>query len=166
MPREINQAGLELIKSFEDFSPTPYLCPAGVWTIGWGHTKGVHRRSPAISEAEGERLLREDLDEAEAAVERLITVPLGDNQFAALVSFAFNLGAGALAGSTLRRLLNRGDYEAVAVELPKWRKATDRRTGRKVVMPGLVRRRAAEVALWLKDAPPLPARSMPQAASK
>ncbi len=79
-------------------------------------------------------------------------MPLSDCQYAALVSFVFNAGAGALRSSTLRRRLNAGDYDCVPSELAKWVKATDPNTGRKVSLAGLVRRRAAEGELWLREA--------------
>jgi lysozyme len=148
MNRSINRAGLELVKRFEGFYSDAYLCPAGVWTIGYGHTAGVYQ-GQTITEDEAEHLLAEDLGGSASDVERLITVQLSENQFAALVSFTFNVGGGNLQNSTLRRKLNTGDYEAVPFELNRWVKATDPATGKKVTLPGLVRRRAAEAELWL-----------------
>jgi|GEM_PF-1640852 len=152
MARKINNAGLELIKSFEGFRATSYTCPGGKATIGWGHAilPGESFQEP-ISQAQGLSILARDLAQAEAAVERLVTVPLTDNQFAALVSFTFNLGPDedadsipeGLGDSTLLKLLNAGDYAGAAEEFPKWRKAGGQ------VLEGLVRRRAAERDLFL-----------------
>lgn len=159
MPRPINQAGLDLVKHFEGLSLEAYRCPAGVLTIGYGHTQGV-RDGERITEAEADELLARDLEYVGEHVERLMRVHLGDNQYAALCSWAFNVGIGAVIDSTLRELLNAGDYDAVPAQLIRWTKATV--GGRKVELPGLVRRRAAEVALWLQDAKPLPGQSMPR----
>ncbi len=148
MSRAINEAGLRLVKKSEGFYPDAYLCPAGVPTIGYGHTDGVSL-GQTITEAEAETFLKEDLEAAAKDVERLITAPLTDNQFSALVSFVFNLGAGSLQSSTLRKRLEAGNYEAVPGELNRWVKATDPVTGEKKTLRGLVKRRAAEGALWL-----------------
>ena len=141
MGRAINTAGLELIKRFEGFRGEAYLCPGDVWTIGYGHTEGV-REGDTCTTAEAEQWLRADLRVAERAVAESVRVPLTDNQFAVLVSFAFNCGAGNLRRSTLLQELNKGHYFAVATELPKWNMAGGQ------VQAGLVRRRAAEVELW------------------
>ena len=144
MARKINKAGMELVKKFEGFRADAYLCPAGVWTIGYGHTGGV-KDGQKVTKAKAEQLLREDLSEAEKAVERYITVSLTDCQFSALVSFTFNLGAGSLKDSTLRRKLNAGNHDAVPSELARWVKADGK------TLPGLVLRRAAEGELFLRD---------------
>ena len=151
MSRPVNQAGLDLVRTFEGLRTEAYRCPAGVWTIGYGHTADV-RPGQRISQKHAEQLLGDDLAACGDQVDELVGVPLTDCQFAALVSFVFNAGVGALRGSTLRRRLNQGDYECVPTELGRWVKATDPRTGRKVSVPGLVRRRAAEGELWLGDA--------------
>jgi lysozyme len=147
MGRTVNDAGVALVKEFEGFRAQAYLCPAGVWTIGYGHTRGV-TRGDCVTKARAEALLAQDMAEAGAAVEQLITVPLTDNQLAALTSFVFNLGARALAASILRKKLNAGKYDAVPAELARWTKATDPHTGKKRELEGLRRRRAAEAALW------------------
>ena len=141
--RKINQAGLDLIKRFEGCKLRAYRDPVGVWTIGYGHTKTT-RPGQQITKEQAEALLRQDIAEFEQAVESLIDVPLTDNQFGALVSFAFNVGAGALRRSTLRQKLNAGDYEGAARELLKWDKAGGR------VLRGLSRRRYAEMTLFLR----------------
>jgi len=148
MTRRINAAGLSLIKQWEGLKTTAYKDVAGIWTIGYGHTSaaGAPKVTPgmAIGDKEAERILKTDLAKFEARVERLVTVPVNDNQFAVLVSFDFNTGA--LHKSTLLKKLNTGDYDAVPGELAKWVNAG----GRKV--QGLVNRRAAEAGLWAKGA--------------
>jgi lysozyme len=163
--RGINQAGLELIKSFEgilDGDPTtvnidPYLDPIGIWTIGWGHAisvggkflRGKENRKAArdlypggITLEQAEQLLRGDLLDTCRDVAALVKVPLTDNQFAALVSFGFNVGCGNLGKSTLLRKLNGKDYAGAAAEFARWNKAGGK------VLGGLTRRRAAEAALF------------------
>ena len=140
--RHITEKGLGIIKKFEGFSPTVYICPAGYPTIGYGHVVKPHEREQFandITPEQAEILLRQDVQTAERAVLRLITVPLTDGQFDALVSFTFNLGAGALQRSTLRRNVNRGDYAAVPAEFRKWVWAGGRK------LEGLVRRREVEL---------------------
>jgi len=138
--------GLALIKEFEGLRLAAYLCPANVWTIGYGHTSAAGQ--PAvysgmrITEAQADEILRRDLAKYEAAVLRLVKVPLNQSQFDALASFCFNVGEGALGKSTLLRKLNRGEYGAVPSELMKWVRGGGRE------LPGLVRRRRAEAKLW------------------
>lgn len=118
-----------------------YICPAGYPTIGYGHVVMAHEQDQfalGITQAEATELLRKDVGIAERAVLRLISVPLTDGQFDALVSFTFNLGAGALQRSTLRRKVNRGEHESILAELMKWVWAAGKR------LPGLVRRRQIE----------------------
>ena len=143
--RYITPAGLALIKQFEGFSPTVYVCPAGYPTIGYGHVVKPQEREQfagGITTEKAEALLRQDVQTAERAVLRLIAVALTDGQFDALVSFTFNLGAGALQRSTLRRKVNRGDHAAVPAEFRKWVWAGGRR------LEGLVRRREAEIVQY------------------
>ena len=143
--RHVTDAGLDLIKRFEGFSPTIYICPAGYPTIGYGHVVLAHERqefAAGITQAKATDILRKDVGIAERAVLRLISVPLTDGQFDALVSFTFNLGAGALQRSTLRRKVNRGEHESVPGELMKWVWAAGKR------LPGLVRRRKAEALAY------------------
>ncbi|MGH6803602.1 MAG: glycoside hydrolase family protein [Methyloceanibacter sp.] len=143
----INRAGLDLIKSFESLRLKAYRDPVGIWTVGYGHTGPDVYPGLEISKPEAEQLLADDLRESEEGVRELVAVPLNDNQFAALVSFAFNAGGGALKGSTLRRKLNKKDYKGAAGEFPKWIYGTIK--GKKVLLPGLVRRRAQERNLFL-----------------
>jgi len=148
--RHVTEVGLNLIKRFEGFSPTIYICPAGYPTIGYGHVVLAHEKdrfAPGITHAEASELLRKDVGIAERAVMRLISVPLMDGQFDALVSFTFNLGAGALQRSTLRRKVNRGEHKSVPAELTNWVWAAGKR------LPGLVRRRRAEASAYSYRAP-------------
>lgn len=138
---QISKAGLDLIKQFEGLYLKAYRCPAGVPTIGYGHTAGV-AMGQTITQQQADDYLRRDVRQFERAVARQVSVPLTQGQLDALVSFAFNLGEGALAQSTLLRLLNAGDYAGAAAQFERWNKAGGR------VLPGLVRRRAAERALF------------------
>jgi lysozyme len=140
--RSINTAGLNLIISFENFSATPYLDEGGTWTIGYGHTKGVTEDSSAISEAQGQELLQQDVAQAEEQVSRLITVPLSDNQYAALVSLVYNAGSAPLT-RLLGTKLNAEDYAGATNEFLRWRLSGG------MVSDGLVRRREAERKLFL-----------------
>lgn len=141
MPRTINSAGLALIKEYEGFEAHAYLDTGNVPTIGYGHTRGVTMGMSCTPE-QAEEWLEADLASAEADVCRLVEVPLTDNQFAALVSFTFNLGGSALAKSTLLRELNARNYEAVPVQMKFWVFDNGKR------IKGLERRRKAEAALW------------------
>jgi len=137
-----SQAGIDLIKEFEGCVLTAYKCPAGAWTIGYGHTSGVYE-GQTITQAQAEAYLKTDLVTYENAVNSYVTVTLNQNQFDALVSFAYNCGTGALKTSTLLTLLNNGDYTGAANQLDLWNKSGGE------VLAGLVRRRAAEKALFL-----------------
>ena len=136
--RHITQEGIDLIKRFEGFSSTVYICPAGYPTIGYGHLVRDHETFEEISQEEAEALLRIDVESAERAVLRLIKVPLTDGQFDALVSFTYNLGSGALQCSTLRRKVNRQAHSEVPGQLIRWVWAGGRK------LNGLARRRRAE----------------------
>ncbi|KEY87840.1 lysozyme [Pseudomonas capeferrum] len=138
----ISQRGLSLIKSFEGLRLQAYQDSVGVWTIGYGATRGV-KAGMKISKEQAERMLLNDVQRFEPEVERLITSPLNQNQWDALISFTYNLGGANLESSTLRRLLNAGDYAGAAEQFPRWNKAGGK------VLPGLVRRRAAERELFL-----------------
>lgn len=139
---QISQAGLDLIKKFEGFEPEAYLCPAGIWTIGYGHTGDV-AEGQTITEEEAEELLRHDVAFAEDAVTDYVEGDLTQGQFDALVCFVFNIGAGAFRDSTLLRLLNQGDSEGAAEQFLRWNKAGGK------VLAGLTRRREAERELFL-----------------
>lgn len=134
--------GLGLIRASEGLRLDAYRDVRGVLTIGYGSTLGV-RAGDRIDAAEAERRLRQqDLPRFEAGVAVVVRVPLTQGQFDALVSFAYNLGVGALAGSTLLRKLNAGDAAGAGAEFPKWCHAGSE------VLPGLVTRRAKERALF------------------
>ncbi|MFZ4534343.1 MAG: lysozyme [Alsobacter sp.] len=163
---QITDRGLDLVKSFEgyhrrlpDGSCTAYRCPAGVLTIGWGCTEGV-REGQVWTEAEAEAALRRELVRFESAVQRLVTVDINANERDALISFAYNCGEGALSKSSLLKLLNKGDREGAARSFAAWNKGGGK------VLPGLVRRRAAEAALFLEAVdhtePDMPQRVRPQ----
>lgn len=139
---KINEQGLRLLKNFEGLRLRAYLDPVGVWTIGYGTTSGV-RPGMTITVQQAEELLKRDLIRFENIVDRYVKVPLNSNQFSALVSFVYNVGAGAFSGSTLLRLLNQNNYRGAADQLLRWVNAGGRS------LPGLVRRRRAERALFL-----------------
>jgi lysozyme len=142
----MSDAGIALIKEFEGCRLTAYKCPAGVWTIGYGHTSaaGSPEVTPGmtITQQEAEDILRRDLIKYENGVIKLVNVDLTQGQFDALVDFAYNAGVGALQKSTLLKKVNAEDYDAVPNELMKWTKAGGRE------LAGLVRRRRAEARLW------------------
>ena len=137
----ISKTGVKLIQDWEGYRSKAYLCSAGVWTIGWGHT-ATARRGMRIDKNEGQRLFNKDIQVYVNAVNRLVSVPLNQNQFDALVSFCFNLGAGALSSSSLLRELNSGNYFSAA----NWFERYVYGGGRK--LEGLIRRRKAEKKLF------------------
>lgn len=141
----INAAGLALIKEFEGCELTAYPDPGtggDPWTIGFGHTGGVEP-GQTISQEQADDFLEQDLLHFEKGVNGLVNRNLTSNQFSALVSFAYNVGLGALAESTLMRLVNQGDFTDAAEQFGEWV------NGGNGPLPGLVRRRAAERALFL-----------------
>ena len=139
----LDAEGLNLIKRWEGLRLEAYLCSANVWTIGYGHTKTA-KPGMKITEEKANELLREDVRKFENLINRIVTVPLTQNQFNALVSWAFNVGENAVKNSTLIRKLNSGDYDAVPFELMRWNKINGQ------VNRGLTNRRAAEVGLWAR----------------
>lgn len=147
----INQRALDLIKEFEGFRAKAYADPVGVWTIGYGTTAraglGIDPKpGMTITEAEADRLLRAGVDKFAAQVMEKLTRAPTDNQFGAMVSLAYNIGPGEFAKSSVLRMFNRGDTAAAADAFLLWDKADGK------VMPGLVRRRKAERALFLAGA--------------
>lgn len=132
----------EIIKDFEGLRLEAYKCPADVWTIGYGHTNKV-KQGDVITAGEADVLLALDVQEAERAVNAYVDVDINQNQFDALVSFVYNLGAGNFKLSTLLRKLNEGDYLGAANEFERWNKAGGK------VLNGLVRRRKAESNLFI-----------------
>lgn len=135
--------GVAFIKQWEGLRLSAYKCPAGVWTIGYGHTKGV-KPGDKITELTAVTFLRQDLIDFEQGVLKAVRVPLKQNQFDALVSLAFNIGVNAFKESTLVELLNRKDYQGAADQFPRWRRAGDK------VLPGLQARRKKERSMFLK----------------
>ena len=133
--------GLSLIKKFEGCELEAYQCSAGVWTIGYGHTKGV-TPSDSISQEEAEQMLVDELHEYESYVNEYVTVALSQNQFDALVSWVYNLGPANLKASTMLKVLNSGEYEDVPAQIKRWNKAGGK------VLEGLIRRREAEACLF------------------
>lgn len=138
----LSNKGIELIKKFEGCRLKAYKCPAGVWTIGYGHTNNV-RPDDVITQDEAEELLKRDIKVHEDNVTRLVKVALSQGQFDALVSFEYNVGYGNFANSTLLKLLNSGNYESAAKQFKRWVYAGDK------VLEGLVKRRIAETELFL-----------------
>lgn len=132
---------VSLIKEFEGLQLKAYKCPAGVWTIGYGHTKTA-REGMKITERGAEELLRHDLVWVEEAINKNVRVPLNQNQYDALASWVYNLGGTNLRTSTLLKKLNAKDYYGAGQEMLRWNKAGGK------VLKGLTRRREAEVALW------------------
>jgi lysozyme len=147
---QISQKGLDLIKKFEGLYLTAYLDPAKILTIGYGTIRYPNGKKvqwgDEITEQQAEAYLLDESIKFAQRVERLVTVPLNQNQFDALVSFCYNLGDGALAQSTLLRELNQKNYSEAAAQFPRWNKATV--NGVLTVLPGLVTRRAEEKALF------------------
>jgi lysozyme len=133
--------GLQLIKDFEGLELSAYKCAAGVWTIGYGHIKGV-QEGMSISEARANEMLNEELTEYENYINKGVTVPLSQCQFDAMVSWVYNLGNGNLTSSTLLKVLNSGDYAGVPAQMLRWNKAGGK------VLAGLTRRRQAEADMF------------------
>lgn len=141
---QISKTGLELIKSFEGCGLVAYKCPAGVWTIGYGHTGGV-KPGMEINQAQATVMLKRDMRSYEATVNKYVTVEINQNQFDALVSFTYNCGGNALRKSTLLKLLNQGKIKEAADQFDLWNRGGGK------VLPGLVRRRTAEKKLFLSQ---------------
>lgn len=139
---KIGIRGLEMIKEFEGFKGTAYLCPAKVWTIGYGTTKNV-KQGQTVTQGQALLMLQADVKQFESDVTSMVKVPLTQNQFDALVCFAYNVGSGNLRSSTLLKLVNAGDFNGAAGQFGRWNK------GGGQVLAGLTRRRAAEAALFL-----------------
>lgn len=157
-----SQAGIDLIKEFEGLKLKAYFCPAGIPTIGWGHTATVTaedvRKGRTITKAEADDLLERDLRlDFEPGVRAACKIAPNQNQFDAFVSMAYNIGVPAFQRSTALRRHNEGNFQAAANAIELWNKATV--DGKKVVLNGLVRRRAAEKSLYLK---PMTDEPMPQ----
>lgn len=143
----------ELVTGEGGYVRNAYLDSAGVPTICVGHTRGV-KMGDVATRAQCEAYLREDLRWSEAAVRRLVKVPLTQHQYDTLVIFTFNVGEVNFANSTLLRKLNAGDTVGALHEFPKWNKIRDPKTKALVVSRGLTNRRAMEMRLFLKDYTP------------
>ena len=165
----ICQAAIDLVKSFEGVHDgdlaviglQPKMCPAGIWTVGYGRAlrskstnaflKGASGKAealdkyPALTVAQAEEMLAFDLTAFEDKVKALVKVDVNDNQLGALTSFAYNLGTANLASSTLLKKLNAGDYAGASVEFLKWDKAGGK------ILKGLTLRRTAEMSLFLQS---------------
>jgi|TARA_R100000306_G_C4375093_1_gene141621 lysozyme len=144
----VNESGLEIIKHFEGWSSSAYICPAGYISIGYGSCwddKGIRITDshPDITRDTGTAYLKREVSHVEKAIERLITAELTENMFSAIGSLAYNIGTGALQRSTLRMKLNRGNYIGASQEFPKWRRGGGK------ILKGLVLRRAKEKELFL-----------------
>ena len=145
MHRFTNLQGIELIKHFEGFKSEPYICAGGYLTIGYGHKLLPSDRYGKVSEERAEIILKKDLLRSERAVLKYINNPLSDDQFAALVSFTFNLGGAALQRSILRQKINYDLYKEAGKEFEKWVYAGGKK------LPGLVKRRKTEKKLFLLE---------------
>ena len=142
----MSAAGLATVKEFEGLRLKAYKCPASVWTIGYGHTSaaGAPIVNPdlVITKDEAEEVLERDMEQYEEGVRKYVKVDLTQGQFDALVDFAYNAGVGALQKSTLLKKVNAEKFDEVPAEFMKWTKGGGKE------LPGLVRRRRAEVKLW------------------
>ena len=133
--------GISLIQKFEGCELEAYQCSAGVWTIGYGHTKDVVK-GMTITKEQAEQMLVDELHEYENYINEYVTVALSQNQFDALVSWVYNLGPANLKASTMLKVLNSGKYEDVPAQMKRWNKAGGK------VLEGLIRRREAEACLF------------------
>ena len=148
MTLKTSPQGLAIIKKFEGFRSKPYLCPAGVPTIGYGSTyyadgRPVKMTDAPISEAQAQELLQATLTKYEDCVNGAVKMPINQNQFDAFVSFTYNLGCGAFRKSTMLQLFNTGYAGAAAEQFARWNRGGGK------VLAGLVSRRAAERALFV-----------------
>lgn len=154
----VSAVGLSILMHFEGYATTAYQDGAGVWTICYGHTKGVTRGQTA-TKAQCDAHFKDDLKWAQVVVDKHVTVPISVNQFDALVLLVFNIGETNFRTSTLLRKLNAKDYRGAAVEFPKWNNIriaqtdpkTKLTTSRLVPSNGLTRRRLSEMELFLKE---------------
>jgi lysozyme len=139
---KMSQSGKDMLVEFEGVRLKAYKCPAGVWTIGIGATNPPVNATDKITKEEAFERLDRDLVQYEAGIRKYVKVGLTQGQFDALVDFAYNAGVGALAKSTLLKKVNAGKFDEVPAEFMKWTKGGGKE------LPGLVRRRRAEVKLW------------------
>jgi GH24 family phage-related lysozyme (muramidase) len=152
---QMNEAGLALIRAAEGLRTRAYRDATGIWTIGFGHTSSAGAPEVVagleITAADAERILAADVTRFAKGVAGALTVSLNDGQFSALVSFAYNVGLGNFRSSGVLKAVNAGDFAAVPRRLALWVKAGGR------VLPGLVKRRAAEAALFMQREEAMPA---------
>mgnify|MGYP001250603974 FL=1 len=141
---KVSQDCIQLVKYFEGFEDTAYLCPANVWTIGYGRTRNV-KEGDKVTEVQAERDLLEELEEFKHQVLNSVKVELKQNELDALTSWTYNLGVGNLKSSTLLKKLNAGNKDEVPAEMVRWNKANGK------VLAGLTKRREAEAELWAKE---------------
>jgi len=137
----ISKEGIALIKKFEGCELEAYKCAAGVWTIGYGHTKDV-KEGEVITKEEAESMLVHELQEYCNDVDIAVKVDLKQNEFDALVSWTYNLGPTNLNSSTMLRVLNEGKHDDVPTQIKRWNKAGGE------VLKGLIRRRNAEALMF------------------
>lgn len=148
MAKKTGVLGKNLIKEFEGFRAEAYLCPAGIWTVGYGTTKingNKVKSGMKITTDEADMFLEQDLKSFEDSINRLVSVELTQNQFDALVAFVYNVGAGNFETSTLLKKLNAGLFEEAAEQFLRWDKAKGK------TLAGLTRRRKAEKNLFLSE---------------
>ena len=141
---KISEKGLQLLKHYEGCELTAYRCSADVLTIGYGHTKGV-TEDMVITQEEADQMLQDEMPEYEGYINDKVTVALNQDQFDAMVCWVYNLGSGNLASSTLLKVLNEGDYEAVPEQMKRWNKAGGK------VLNGLIKRRDSEAKLFCSE---------------
>ena len=144
---KMSQEGInKLLKPFEGCKLVSYRCPAGIWTIGIGHTSAAGlpdvMAGLKITEDQANSILKADLVKFESYVNAMVKVPLSQNQYDVLVDVAYNIGPAALKNSTLLKRVNAKEFDKVPDELLKWTKGGGK------ILPGLVRRRHAEIAWW------------------
>ena len=138
---KISENGLELIKKFEGCETTAYQDSVGVWTIGFGHTKGVEEGQTCSIE-DAESMLADEMDEYEGYINNMVKVELQQHEFDALVALVYNLGPTNLGESTMLKVLNGGQFDRVPDEMNRWTRAGGK------ILEGLVRRRQAESLMF------------------
>jgi len=138
---KISLEGLGLIKKFEGCELEAYKCAAGVWTIGYGSTKGV-KEGDSLTQEDADKLLRHEMDEYEGYIKDMVKIDLKQNEFDSLVSWVFNLGPANLKTSTMLKVINDNKLEEVPSQMKRWNKANGK------VLEGLIRRREAEALLF------------------
>jgi len=155
---QMTEEGVALIRRFEGFRANAYRCPAGVWTIGFGHTSQAGppavRPGMVLGEDEANRILAADVQRFADEVGPLLAREVSAAQFSALVSFAYNVGVAAFRSSSVLKAVNDGRFAEVPARLKLWVKGGGR------VLPGLERRRAAEAEMFMSDVAPQAGRGM------